>query len=54
MKFFQSEIFGTGKHILFFQMGSFIIFLTETFVLNLCNFNIVENANIVNCVLTKL
>ena len=39
LKDFQSEIFCTAKHILNFQMGNFF---TETFVLNLCNFDVAE------------
>ena len=44
LKDFQSEIFCTAKHILNFQMGNFF---TETFVLNLCNFDVAESVNIV-------
>ena len=48
LKVFQSEIFCTGKHIVYFQMSNF--FLIETFVLNLCSFNTAENFNIVGTV----
>ena len=48
---FQSEIFCTGKHIVYFQMWRF--FLIETFLLTLCNFNVAENVHIVGTAFWK-